>query len=168
MSRPATRRITHGLIIDTPWIDLILDGQKTWEMRSRRTTRRGLIGLIRKGSGQVVGAANLTAVHGPLVREELSANFDRHRVSAEVVQAGGLDHHRVAWELRDACRLSGAVPYHHPPGAVIWVVLDDGCACQLEAVLAGGKGDGHRDRGLMGAAEEHQEIELKMGEPPWL
>jgi hypothetical protein len=39
-----------GLVIDKPWIDLILDGKKTWEMRSTLTKKRGKIALIRKGS----------------------------------------------------------------------------------------------------------------------
>jgi len=46
--------IIKGLIIDTPHIDNILSGQKTWEMRSTQTKQRGLVALIRKGSGTVV------------------------------------------------------------------------------------------------------------------
>ena len=49
----------RGLIIDEPFISEILNGSKTWEMRSRHTDRRGLIALIAKGSGAVVGAATL-------------------------------------------------------------------------------------------------------------
>lgn len=30
--------VNKGLIIDTPWIDLILDGKKCWEMRSTGTS----------------------------------------------------------------------------------------------------------------------------------
>lgn len=29
--------VSKGLIIKQPWINLILDGLKVWEMRSRRT-----------------------------------------------------------------------------------------------------------------------------------
>ena len=39
-----------GLIIADPWIGYIISGTKTWEMRSRNTTIRGRIALIRKGS----------------------------------------------------------------------------------------------------------------------
>ena len=31
-------RISKGLIIADPWIDYILDGKKTWEMRSSETS----------------------------------------------------------------------------------------------------------------------------------
>ena len=51
--------VARGLIIDAPWIDHILEGRKDWEMRSQATSVRGWIGLIRKGSGQVVGIARL-------------------------------------------------------------------------------------------------------------
>jgi hypothetical protein len=32
--------VTRGLIIDEPWISLILSGKKTWEMRSTNATIR--------------------------------------------------------------------------------------------------------------------------------
>lgn len=48
-----------GLLIRTPWINLILNGQKKWEMRSRDTTHRGEFLLIQSGSGLIVGQANL-------------------------------------------------------------------------------------------------------------
>jgi ASCH domain-containing protein len=48
-----------GLIIDEPWISLILQGEKIWEMRKTACHHRGRIALIRKGSGQVVGIAAL-------------------------------------------------------------------------------------------------------------
>ena len=34
--------ITRGLVIDKSWVDLIVDGKKIWEMRTR-------IGLVAKG-----------------------------------------------------------------------------------------------------------------------
>jgi hypothetical protein len=43
-------RQMKGLVIDEPWISLIISGEKTWEMRSRNTVVRGRIALIRKGS----------------------------------------------------------------------------------------------------------------------
>jgi hypothetical protein len=44
-----------AIVIKAPWIDLILEGKKTWEIRSRRANPRDVIGLIRGGSG-IVGA----------------------------------------------------------------------------------------------------------------
>jgi hypothetical protein len=49
----------RGLVIDEPWISLIISGEKTWEMRSRNTLVRGRIALIRKGSKTVIGTVDL-------------------------------------------------------------------------------------------------------------
>ena len=34
-----------GLIIREPWIGMIMDGSKTWELRTQHTTMRGEIAL---------------------------------------------------------------------------------------------------------------------------
>jgi len=54
-----------GLIVDEPWISLIISGKKTWEMRSRNTLVRGSIALIRKGSKTVIGIADLVRTVRP-------------------------------------------------------------------------------------------------------
>ena len=46
--------------IREPWIDMILDGLKTWEIRSKFTKKIGPVALIRSKSGTVVGTANLS------------------------------------------------------------------------------------------------------------
>ena len=48
-----------GLLIRAPWIDKILDGSKTWEIRGSNTYKAGHIGLIESGTGTVVGVAEL-------------------------------------------------------------------------------------------------------------
>lgn len=120
-----------GLVVDEPWIGLILAGQKTWEMRSRHTQRRGLIALIRKSSGQVVGIAQVTATRGPLSLSELEESFDRHRVPLEEFRSGRAVTWNIAWELASATSLLQPVRYRHPPGAVIWVDLDEATSAQI-------------------------------------
>jgi hypothetical protein len=61
-----------GLLIRVPWIDKILDGAKTWEIRGSHTSKEGRIGLIESGSGTVVGVAELVGVVGPVVRQNIS------------------------------------------------------------------------------------------------
>jgi hypothetical protein len=51
-----------ALIISEPWIDYILEGTKTWEMRSSGVSHRGWFGLIKKGTGAVHGVARLVDV----------------------------------------------------------------------------------------------------------
>jgi hypothetical protein len=48
--------------IREPWIDIILIGVKTWEIRTKNSKKRCLIGLIRSGSKMVVATAILSEV----------------------------------------------------------------------------------------------------------
>jgi hypothetical protein len=122
-----------GLIIDEPWISMILNGEKTWEMRTTSTRKRGRIALIRKGSGQVVGTANLVESLGPLTRQQTLDSVDRHGVPADVIRTGSVDSWVYPWVLADVARLDPPVAYDHPPGAVIWVTLDSEGAESLRA-----------------------------------
>ena len=125
-------QITRGLIIDSLPIDRILAGTKTWEMRSAATKVRGRIALIRKGSGSVVGTAEVVGCVGPLTRDEMISNVDRHQGALDRIQRGEFDKWRFAWVLRDAVKLARSVPYAHPSGAVIWVTLDSAVSSQLQ------------------------------------
>lgn len=120
----AVDEVPHSaLIIDSPHIDRILAGEKTWEMRSRNCTKRGLIGLIRKGSGKVVGLAKVIGVRGPLTRSDLLANLDKHRRAREDLDKPALAKNNFAWILSDARPLAQPVSYVHK-GGVTWVTLD--------------------------------------------
>lgn len=114
-----------GLIIDTPYIDRILSGKKTWEMRSTATKQRGLVALIRKGSGQVVGVAELVDAVGPLTKEEIFANQSKHMISNERLADPKVGKWNHAWVMQNAKLFDRPVPYKHPSGAVIWVKLDE-------------------------------------------
>jgi len=113
----------NGLLIRSPFIDMILEGSKTWEMRGSRTGKRGRVALIQSGTGTVIGVADLVGVVGPLSVSELAANaskagFEKHE------KVTGLPYERTfAWVLQNAGRLNEPVPYAHPYGAVIWVNL---------------------------------------------
>jgi hypothetical protein len=64
----------RALLIRRPWIDLILGGQKTWEIRGARTAIRGQIGLIASRSGTVIGVCDLVDCVGPLTAEQFRKN----------------------------------------------------------------------------------------------
>ncbi len=120
-----------GLIIDSPHIDNILDGLKSWEMRTTRTTRRGRIALIRKKSGTVIGTAKIVDSIGPLGKTDLLAARDKHLISEERLSLPEVAKYRYAWVLADVVRLEKPVPYKHPSGAVIWVALSDEVSKQI-------------------------------------
>jgi len=113
-----------ALVIRRPWIDKILDHTKTWEIRGRRTEKRGVIGLIEGGSGTVVGTCRLVDVVGPLSRSEFITNAKKAGFSCDDVATSPLPYERTyGWVVEDARRLNTPVQYEHPSGAVIWARL---------------------------------------------
>lgn len=118
-----------GLVVDEPWITLILKGQKTWEMRSSTIGIRGRIALIRKGTGHIVGVADLVDVIGPLDAIARRAHRDKHCIPK--IQDEYSARWNFAWVLENAAPLIAPVAYRHPPGAVIWVNLDDSVTARL-------------------------------------
>ncbi len=133
---PVHGRITKGLIVADPWIAYLLNGSKTWEMRSSGTSHRGWFGLIRKGSGAVCGIARMVDVGAPLSPAEMIAAFEWHRIPEHMILSGEVAKWNTPWKLADLCCLAQPVPYKHKSGAVTWVELDDaaieGIAGQLD------------------------------------
>lgn len=123
-----------GLIIDEPWIGLILSGHKTWEMRKTACHHRDPIALIRKGSGQVVGIAKI-ADSLPSIEDanEYARAESQHRIPPNRQPAAFGDGWRTPWVLRDVQPLAEPIAYAHPNGAVIWVNLDDDVSAAIEA-----------------------------------
>ena len=115
--------ITQGLIIREPWIGYILTEGKTWEMRPRRTLKRGPLALIRKGSGLVVATATIVDSLSPLTRETMARHFDKHYVPAEEWSKPDYNWF-IPWVLADVHSLRTPVPYQHPSGAQNFVNLE--------------------------------------------
>lgn len=112
----------RALLIRRQWIDKILDGKKTWEIRGSKTSIRGTIGLIPCGSGTVVGVCDVIDCVGPL-----SANMFRENATKAGMRPSeaklGWYRNTYAWVLSNP-RYLKPVLYEHPSGAVIWVILD--------------------------------------------
>lgn len=129
-----------GLVVREPWIDLILSGEKTWEMRSRSTGYRGPVALIRKGSGTIVGVAELVGTRSPLSPAEMIDTYPLHRIPRDLIEGGEVAKWTTPWVLANVRRLASPVPYDHPAGAVTWVRLSPAVLQAVEAQLAGGLG----------------------------
>lgn len=127
---------TKGLIIKSPYIDRILAGTKTWEMRSSSTSQRGPIALIKQGTGQIVGVANLVGVKGPLSEQDKLNNIVRHQISEECLQSGETEKWNVAWILERAQLFDTPINYQHPNGAVIWVNMEPQVQEKLALAIA--------------------------------
>merc|ERR1712139_511482 len=105
----------------TKWINQILSGRKTWEIRGTYTKKRRVIQLAESGTGKLVGEARLVDCIGPLSLEELSKYEEKHRIAdLSIVKYA----HIFAWVLQDATRHAEPKPYKHPMGAITWVRLD--------------------------------------------
>lgn len=107
-----------GLIIKSPWVEMILDGLKPWEIRGSYSHVRGKVALIRSGSKSVVGYANMTGCLGPFTKEEFAKYQGKHHA------VGFTKYKKIyAWVLEDVEKLETPIPYKHPQGAIIWVNL---------------------------------------------
>ena len=107
-----------------PFIDMILAGVKTWEIRSKFTKKIGPVALIRSGSGTVVATATLTEVI-KLTAEFAYENLNNMGIKSMPREKANNFEGKYAWVLKDIIKLNTPVPYKHPPGAVTWVALDE-------------------------------------------
>lgn len=112
----------EGLIVKDKWADLILSGQKTWEIRGSRTHKRGTIGIIKSGSGKVFGTVELIDCI-PCTVGRFMAYKEKHCIKEQKMAF----HYNQAWAwvVKNPVIFSEPVPYSHPQGAVIWVKLHD-------------------------------------------
>ena len=112
-----------GLLIKSPWIDLILEGKKTWEIRGTNTKIRGPVALIKSGSGKVFGEVTII--------DSKELNLEDYQTSEcfHCVKSTGaiqLPYKKTyAWVLDKPKVYKQAIPYKHPLGAIIWVNLSD-------------------------------------------
>jgi hypothetical protein len=129
-------KIEKGLIVDHPWIDKILDGTKTWEMRSRSAPCHNLFGLIAKGSGAVQGVARITEIGTPLTQAEMIESFPYHQIPKYMILSGQASKWKIPWKLANVRRLHKPVPYLVKSGPVVWVNLDREASMAIEKQLS--------------------------------
>ncbi|PLS18982.1 hypothetical protein CVD28_00850 [Bacillus sp. M6-12] len=110
-----------GLIIKKPWINLILEGKKTWEIRGSNAKIRGEIALIQSGTGKVFGTVELIESK-ELSLEQYQSSEAFHCIPEEMTKVA--PYKKIhAWVLQNPKRFHEPIPYQHPQGAVIWVNL---------------------------------------------
>ena len=110
------------LIVQRPWIDLILDGRKTLEIRGKSCLKESqtIYLALSGGGGVVMGSVRYVRCHGPLTREEWHNSANQHLV------AGGPAYGRKthAWEVAEPIRFPQPVPYKQKSGPVVWVTQE--------------------------------------------
>lgn len=107
-----------GLIIKPKWADLILNGDKTIEIRASKTNIRGEIGIIKSGTKKVFGTVNL--FHCVEIDERLFLKWaNKHKVDCKFKD---LPYKKpYAWCFTNIIKYKEPVAYEHKQGCVIWV-----------------------------------------------
>ena len=113
----------RALIIRSPHIEKILDGRKIWEIRGSRTDVREQVGLVRSGSGTIIGVCDVVDCIPILTDEQFRRNARKAGSKPSEVSLGYYKN-TFAWVLANPQYLKAPVPYKHPTGAIIWVKLD--------------------------------------------
>ncbi|WP_394217627.1 ASCH domain-containing protein [Halobacillus trueperi] len=111
-----------GLLIKEPWIDMILNGEKTWEIRGTNTKQRGTVGLIKSGTGQVFGTVEIVDSR-PLTKADYEKSTNHHGIPEEDCKQMPYKQTH-AWVLQNPVLYEKPIAYTHPRGAVIWVDLE--------------------------------------------
>lgn len=112
-------KLKKGLIIKGEHCQKILDGKKTYEMRSTRTKFRGEFGLIIAGTKKIFGKAELFGVmDNPINTEgEWHDRYHLHRCDEFMPKWPW------GWMLTNIVKFDEPIPYNHKPGQVTWVNL---------------------------------------------
>jgi hypothetical protein len=122
----------RALMVREPYISYILTSRKRWELRGLPTNIRGRIGLIRSGSGLVIGEVEIVGSKGPLDFDTLKTTSDitpeeRREIldegRAPYVQKGSSTSKTYAWVLANPRLYHHPVRYRHPSGAITFVDL---------------------------------------------
>jgi len=125
--RYAGLNFNKALPIRKHWVDLILDGRKTWEIRGSGVSFRGRIALIESGHKPpiMVGFADLVDCF-PVPSSVLACPtvVACHQIpaAAAVDACARYRGNQHAWVLANATRFAAPVPYAHPSGAVKWIL----------------------------------------------
>ena len=109
-----------GLIMDLCWIQLVLSGAKTWEIRSTDASFRGRFGLCKKG--RCLGSVELVAVH-EVSRDDLEQQRDKHQV--QDLRMFDSKPRLFAWELARPCKFTEAVQYDASRAGQRWISLQN-------------------------------------------
>lgn len=110
-----------GLIIKKKWLDLIVSGKKTIEIRSCNTQKQNeTIYLLESGTHRVVATAGISSTH-PISCSDWSEERDKHCVDISYAELKKRYKTPYAWVLSEIKPIEDIWYYKHPQGVVIWV-----------------------------------------------
>ena len=110
--------IMDGLIVKQPFGDLIIDGKKTWELRSKSAPKKKLNReILLLSSGFALGKIKIKKCF-EANKKEIIANQKKHKSNINGLIDENYFH---VWEVNVIEKFSKPKKYSHPLGARIWV-----------------------------------------------
>ena len=106
-------------MVKQPWLELILKGQKKWEIRGQQYMKRGVVHLALSGSKSILGRVRIVGC-----REVLREEFARHHAKHRVPDIRSVPYDKIfAWTMTDPQRFEPPLRCEPHRGAVIWTQL---------------------------------------------
>lgn len=111
----------EGLIIKKKWLNLIVSGKKTIEIRGNNTQKQNeTIYLLESGTHKVVATAIISSTY-PISCSDWAEERDKHCVDISYIDLKKRYKTPYAWVLSKIKPIEDIWYYKHPQGAVIWV-----------------------------------------------
>ncbi len=108
-----------GLIVKSPFADLIIDGNKRWELRSKPVPKSKIGNtILLLSQGNMLGKIKIKKNLGPFDVDELKKTVHLHNSNLD-----GLDDSfsTYVWEVEVTEKFVRPKRYFHPQGAQVWV-----------------------------------------------
>jgi len=128
-------QVSKGLVVKKRWLDLILSGEKTWEMRSENLGFRGPIALIEARTRRIRGIADLVDVGPALSRQQMMDAINFHRIPHNEIDSAIARRWVRPWVLRNVRRIDPPIYSKHLPGGS-WRNLDSSAAAEIRRRFA--------------------------------
>lgn len=113
-------QIDRVLIMKPKWGILILDGNKSWEIRRTDCKFRGRFGIAYSGTSAIFGTVELVDSF-PLTKELFETQFNKHFINCRFEDLPSS--YKYVWVLKDAHRLQKPIAFKRKRGALIWQLL---------------------------------------------
>ena len=108
----------EGLIVKSPYAELIIDGKKEWELRSICPPSKKLNKeLYLLSSGKVLGKIKINT-HWIATKKDLEQNMEKHQSETLFLSEHHVSH---VWQVKVTKKFEYPKKYIHPVGARVWV-----------------------------------------------
>ena len=114
-----------ALVVKDPWASKIVAGEKTIELRTRKTRKVGeKIYIAKAGTKTLIGCATIekcVLMTIPLFEETINQHCTS-RCYYDKIHAKNKK--LYGWFLQDILKFDTLIPYDHPQGAQMWVKIN--------------------------------------------